>query len=105
MNVCTFGSVWAINMSDHRYRNKHRSLWPPRRVSTRRSASQATIHYDATHHYDNTPTVVSSTAVDIPAETVIVHVPGVTSARSPVSDGHGREGTCNIKLILISAFM
>ena len=76
-------------MSD-RYRNKHRSLWPPRRVSTRLSTSQATIHYDAAHHYDNSSTVTSSAGVDIPAETVIVHVPGLSSARSSAKDG--REG-------------
>ena len=92
MNVDTYGSAWAINMSDHRYRNKHRSLWPPRRVSTRLSASQATIHYDASHRYDNTSTVVSSAGVDIPAETVIVHVPGLMSSRSPANDSHSSEG-------------
>ena len=88
----TFGSAWAVNMSDHRYRNKHRSLWPPRRVSTRLSASQATIHYDGSHHYDNTSTAVPSAGVDIPAETVIVHVPGLTSSRSPANDSHSSEG-------------
>lgn len=98
MNVCTKGWVWAVNMSDHRYRNKHRSLWPPRRVSTRLSSSQATIHYDPVHHYDNSTTVVSSAGVDIPAETVIVHVPGVTSSRSPRPANDGREGN---KIIIV----
>lgn len=91
MNAYTFGSAWVVNMSDHRYRNKHRSLWPPRRVSTRLSTSQATIHYDASHRYDNTSTVVSSAGVDIPVETVIVHVPGLTS-RSPANDSQSPEG-------------
>ena len=102
MKVCTFGSVWAISMSEHRYhRNKHRSLWPPRRVSTRLSASQATIHYDTARQYDSPSTAVSSAAVDIPPETVIVHVPGVTSSRSPASDSHGREGNCIIIIFFI----
>lgn len=75
-------------MSDHRYRNKHRSLWPPRRVSTRLSTSQGS-HFDRTHHYDNTSVVVSSSAMDIPPDTVIVHVPGVPMAsRTPTSERH-----------------
>ena len=86
-------------MSDHRYRNKHRSLWPPRRVSTRLSTSQATIHYDGSHHYDNTSTVVSSAGVDIPVETVIVHVPGLTSSRSPGNDSQSPEGN-ELKLFI-----
>lgn len=75
-------------MSDPRYRNKHRSLWPPRRVSTRLSTSQGTIHYDTPHHYDNSSAVASSTGVEIPADTVIVHLPGVSPSRSSVKDGH-----------------
>jgi len=56
------------------------------------SASQGT-HYDGTHHYDNPSVVASSAGVDIPPDTVIVHVPGVTASRPPASDGHnGKSG-------------
>ena len=77
-------------MSDHRYRNKHRSLWPPRRVNTRLSTSQGAYYNGGLpHHYNDNPSVVaSSTAMDIPPDTVIVHVPGVTTARTATSDGH-----------------
>ena len=75
-------------MSDHRYRNKHQSLWPPRRVSTRLSTSQG-VHYDRTHHYDNTPISTSSSAMEIPPDTVIVHVPGMPRAsRTCSTEGH-----------------
>lgn len=78
-------------MSDHRYRNKHRSLWPPRRVNTRLSASQGAYYDEAAlprHFNDNPSVVASSAAMDIPPDTVIVHVPGVTAARTATSDGH-----------------
>ena len=93
VDVCI--QLWTLvrTMSDHRYRNKHRSLWPPRRVSTRLSTSQGS-HFDRTHHYDNTSVVVSSSAMDIPPDTVIVHVPGVPMAsRTPTSERH--NGKCN----------
>lgn len=35
---------------------------------------------------------MSTAGVDIPVETVIVHVPGLTSSRSPANDSHGSEG-------------
>lgn len=82
-------------MSDHRYRNKHRSLWPPRRVNTRLSTSQGAYYDDSrSHHYSDNPSVVaSSAAMDIPPDTVIVHVPGVTSATrsTPVSEAHNES--------------
>ena len=79
-------------MSDQRYRNKHRSLCPPRRVNTRLSTSQGT-YYDGSvaHPYGDNPSVVASSApMDIPPDTVIVHLPGVTTAgrSAPGSDGH-----------------
>lgn len=82
-------------MSDQRYRNKHRSLCPPRRVNTRLSTSQGT-YYDGSvaHPYGDNPSVVASSApMDIPPDTVIVHLPGVTTAgrSAPGSDGHSGE--------------
>lgn len=101
-------------MSDQRYRNKHRSLWPPRRVNTRLSTSQGT-YYDGSvaHPYGDNPSVVASSApMDIPPDTVIVHVPGVTAAArsTPGSDGHSGKSfvlfwlktkMCNDKIVLL----
>ena len=87
-------------MSEHRYRNKHRSLWPPRRVSTRLSASQG-AHYDTTHHYDNPSVVGSSASMDIPPDTVIVHLPGVTAARPPGIDGHNGKWYANRVIVSV----
>ena len=106
-------------MSDHRYRNKHRSLWPPRRVNTRLSTSQGAYYDDSrSHHYSDNPSVVaSSAAMDIPPDTVIVHVPGVTSATrsTPVSEAHNgkcvmlwlKKKCCNwltLKFVLVKNF-